>query len=182
MADDQPIILTELGGAERVLELADASLPQRGVTTEGETRLKKTHYPGSATASTQVLGTHDNDIVMTGILRDTWIGLEGGALALATELRSMWLGQTYMQLEWGDTLVVRGFISKIRVTHFYRGWLGYDLTFSVAESDEAEVIVSEFEPIEQSTSLWQQILQVLEDAQEVFQAAGQVNNVARALF
>lgn len=139
MADGEPIVLRQLEGDGLELVLEDASLPEQ-LTSASELRTVRTYYPGTNGASTQVMGTKDDDIVLQGQLRDTWIGAAGGALALWQTMRRMYLAQRYVELSWGSTFVRRGRLKRVEQTFTRVADIGFRLTFEVDEADEAEVV------------------------------------------
>jgi len=140
MADGLPVIVRELEGQGREVVLEGSTLPQRGVDVGARLRTVRTHYPGSRRASTQVLGTEEQDIQLQGQLRDVWTGLQGGALSQMQALRDLYLGQRYCELSWGETLVRRGYLKEASFSLVRAEDIGYRLVFEVSEADEAEVV------------------------------------------
>jgi phage protein U len=138
MADGVGIVLRELEGTGRQVFLEDSALPEQ-LQVAVEVRSKVTHYPGNNEASTQMMGTKHDDIVLEGQFRDVWIGFDGGALSRMQSLRALAIGQRFVELSWGSTFVCRGFVKRVEQTFKRAGDIGYRLTFQVDEADEARV-------------------------------------------
>ena len=142
MADDEPVILRELNGdfqAFQVVVLEGSNLPDQ-LQSAIEVRSVRTHYPGNSSASTQVLGTKEDDIVLEGQFRDIWSGATGDGLSRVNRLRAISLAGQLCELSWGSTVVRRGILKRVDTTFKRAGVIGYRLTFEVSEADEALVI------------------------------------------
>ena len=113
-------------------------MPFQGLEAPAEIRHKRTAYPGSSTASIQVLGVDEAPIQVNGRFSDTLTGRPGGALAKLKELRAVFLGFQLCELSWGETLVRRGLIRRLRPTFNRDSDIGYRFEFEVTEADEPE--------------------------------------------
>jgi hypothetical protein len=181
-ADGAPFLFTELSGQGRTVELKDSMMPEKGVEVGGELLTVKTTYPGASTASTQVLGTVEDDIEIQGELRDVWIGQSGAARAMQELIRDVWISRQRLTIQWGTALVLEGYLKRPRFTLHRDGVISYRLAFEIAQADNSSrVSVEDFEAVDTSRSLYQQLLEVLETAEELAAAATEINNVARAV-
>jgi hypothetical protein len=71
MAVEVPsLVIEELTGSQRSIELTDRALPHKTVGWPGEQRTKRTLYPGNPVATIQVLGSDEGPLELTG----RWIG------------------------------------------------------------------------------------------------------------
>lgn len=167
-ADGQPVIIRELEGARRTVELAASDLPEQGVTTGVSQRVQRTYYPGSRRPSTQVMGLEHKDIALQGWFKDHWTGTLGGALAQHVAMKQLCAGQAYCELTWGSTLVVRGRVLSYDGTFIRDGDIRYSLTFQVDESDDAEVITTTAEAVTPpSQATLTKLLNAASDAEEI---------------
>lgn len=182
LADGEPVYIRELDGDEREIELADTDLPERGFEVGGELRSQVSWYPGASSASTQVLGTSEEDVVLAGRFRDVWWGRNGWAASQTQLLRRLWLGQRYCELSWGTLLVRRGYIKRVRARYETEHDISYELVFQVSEGDEAEVVVTEAAEIDlASTFELSDLLDLLGDAMEAVNTAANISNTAQAV-
>ncbi len=181
MPKGQPLIISELDGEFRVLTLQRATMPRKGVDVGVKLRSVSTRYPGSSQASTQILGTEDMDITFEGTLRDVQMGRAGAALSDAALMESMCRAQRFCSLQWGTTVVRRGYLKEVVPRYHRENWIEYKIVFEVAESDEATVILKDFVPVDTSQSLWAKLVQGIDDAAALAKTAIGVNNVGRAV-
>lgn len=179
--DAEAVTITELEGLGRVLELRDTSLPEQGVSAPIELRSVVTRYPGNAKSSTQIMGTKEEDIPLTGWFRDVWTGEDGGAMAQVTLCRALVQGQRYCELAWGDSMIRRGYLRRFEPEITNRAAIRYKLVFQVSESDEASVIAVPFLPVPQPFSLLALLRAIADAAEAAAEAAILINNVARAV-
>jgi hypothetical protein len=179
----QAVVLRELGGAQRELRLEDTTLPEQGVVVETEQRTTATWYPGASTASVQVHGTKEAPIPFVGWLRDSWLGLEGGAAEIGQQLRALSLGRQRCELSWGESLVRRGRVQRVRLEYTREADIRYEFVFEPDEADESAVIAvaanrvpapSQFELAD--------VLDVLSDALDLALKAAAVSNAINAIF
>lgn len=140
MADGLPVILRELTGQRREVVFEASAVPAGGFDVGGTLRTVRTHYPGTRVASTQVMGTEEDDIELRGVLRDSWTGVDGGAEATVAALRAIFLARRYCELAWGESLVRRGYLKRLVATPHRDGVWDFRIVFEVAESDEAEFV------------------------------------------
>lgn len=182
LADGQGFILQELAGEERRVLLGGPDSPERGVEIAGELRSQVTWYPGASAASTQILGTREEPIVLTGRLRDGWWGYNGWAAAKAQSLRDLWLGQRYCELSWGTLVVRRGYIKRVAIAWETEHDAVYTVEFQVSESDEAVVAVSDAGEVNLTKTFeLSDLLDLLGDALELLNTAANVSNAAQAV-
>lgn len=179
LADGQAVVIRELEGDLREVELGDSDLPERGVEVGGKMRTVPTWYPGAKAASTQVMGTEDEPIVLKGFFNDRWTGLIDGAAAKRAALESLRLGQRYCELQWGSLITVRGFLVKTRFKILREHQIAYELEFQVAETDLAEVIATPAVVEGQADPLT--VLDLLSDALDALEDAALVSNAVQAI-
>lgn len=180
LADGQPVVLKELEGDGREIQLLASDMPRQGVVVGGELRRVTTWYPGAQTASTQVLGTKEREIELNGWLRDTWEGLVGGAAKMMQDLRDLWLGQRYCELTWGTLVVRRGYIADVEFRFVRETDIEYRLTFQPTEAQEAVVLSAQpAEPVTPTftVSLLRQLGEAAEEALSVAASASAVVSV-----
>ncbi len=146
LADGQPVILTPLSGSTAGVTLADGDLPEQGVEVPSELRTSEADYPFSLRRSVQLLGLDEGDIPLRGKFRDVWGGTQGHAAAQWQALRDLFVAQVQVELSWGDLLIRRGVIRRLRPTFVSEGAIDYELDFMVLEADEATVITQPFLP------------------------------------
>ncbi|MCI0347514.1 MAG: hypothetical protein L0221_19085 [Chloroflexi bacterium] len=181
VADGQAVVITELEGDGRIVQLAETELPEQGVVVGGELRSVVTHYPGSSKPSTQIMGTKEDDIELRGWLRDRWTGLDGGAMEQVRALRNLRIGQRYCELAWGEGLVVRGYVRRVEHEIVSEHAIRYRVVFQVDEADESEVLAVPFEPAETAFDLVALLREIAGTVEDVAVAAVLVNNVAHAV-
>jgi len=147
-ADGAPLVIREAEGSTRLeLSLAGSDLPDQGVPFGAAQRLVTTRYPGSALSSTQVMGTEEHDIVLSGVFNDVLAtgrsglgGAAGHALAQTARCRELLLRQRLCELEWGDTLVRTGYVREFEPEIVRDSLIRYRLVFQVASAAEPEQI------------------------------------------
>lgn len=181
--DGQPLVITQLDGAFAVvtLEDADGSLPEQGVEVGITLREVVSRYPGSATPSTQTMGTEDEPIEFAGQWRDTWGATDGAALARVAAIRAIVRAQSYVEIAWGSAIVRRGYIKSFMPRFLREGIITWKLTFRVSEADEPEVLATAFPPSPTSLSLSTLLDVVFAAAEELVTTATALNNVSRAV-
>lgn len=173
MADGDPILIFEVGGEGR-LELAGADLPERGVEMGTTMRLVATRYPGRSVASTQVMGTEERQLSLRGVFSDVLGGASGHALAQAQRARALVDGQRLCELQWGTTVVRRGYVREFVPSVERQSLIRYTLTFEVTATDQAEQVT--VEPFATPTTS-----DVLDEVYETQGATDDVEAAARGL-
>ncbi len=139
MADGDPLVITETTGDLREVRLGGSATPEQGVEESAELKTRKQSYPGTESASTQVLGSVEGDIPLSGWLKDVWLGI-GRAEIIKNQIKAIQKGQRLCSLQWGSTLDVLGFVTRARFVHFRDSDIRYDLTFEVQETAQAEIL------------------------------------------
>lgn len=178
MPDVYPVILEELEGQRRRVTLEASALPFQGVEAGVSQRLVKTYYPGTTRASVQVMGTEEGDVVLTGRLSDVLLGEAGGAEALVAKLRALVVGQRPVQLTWG-AVVRRGFVQSFVPNYSRRDSVGYEITFSPDEADDAAVVAVPYQATTATDVL--SILDLLREVESAMDEAIAVNNLLAAI-
>ena len=113
-ADGLPVVIRTIEGAPLEVTLDRGAVPTRGFEVGVNLRTVGTSYPGNSAKSVQIMGVEQEPIVVEGFLRDSWQGETGAALRLNAELRALCLAQRLCQMEWGDTIVKRGYVKNFR--------------------------------------------------------------------
>ena len=178
LADGQPLVLREVSGTLSVT-LALAALPGQGVEAPATLRSVTTHYPGSSAPSTQVMGTREEPIELSGQWRDVWLGLEGASAELVTACRRLFLGQRYCELAWGELLVRRGYVKAFAPKYLREGEIDWKLTFEVAEADDPEVISTPYAEVKASTDLLDVLHAISASLDDVAEAGMLITSTAR---
>lgn len=182
LTDGCSVVLRELDGDYRVVELGDTAMPQQGVDVTGELRMTTTWYPGQSMASVQVMGTQENEITFEGWFKDSWLSLDGGAAAAFQDLRNLWLGQRYCELSWGSLLVRRGFLRQVKGVFVREADIRYTVVFAVVESDEATVIARAAQPAAYPSAFGlSDALDLLSDAADAALLAATLSNALKAV-
>ena len=145
MADGDPLVFTEKTGALREVRLGGSALPEQGLREASSLRTMKNNYPGTEEASTQVLGTVEDDIPLSGWLKDVHMGI-GRAQQVKRQLKAIQKGQRLCSMQWGSELDVLGFLKSVAFETFHTADLRYDLVFEVQGTAEAEIIAVTIEP------------------------------------
>lgn len=178
MADAYPVVLEELEGQRRRVVLEASALPFQGVDAGVSQRLVRTHYPGASRASVQVMGTEENEVVLSGRLSDVLLGEAGGAEALVGKLRELVLGQRPIQLTWG-ALVRRGFLQRFTPRYSRRDLVGYEISFLPDEADDAVVVGVPYQATTPTDVLT--LLDLLRDIEAALDEAIAINNLLQAV-
>ena len=178
LADGQPLILRSVDGEFTVI-LSDASLPSQGIEAPATLRAVTTHYPGSSAPSTQVMGTKEEPIELSGQWRDVWLGFEGASAELVTSCRRLFLGQRYCELAWGELLVRRGYVKAFAPKYLREGEIDWKLTFEVAEADDPEVISTPYAEVKSSTDLLDLLHAISASLDDVAEAGMLITSAAR---
>jgi hypothetical protein len=179
MADGDPVLLEELEGDRRTLVLGGPDLP--AVLTQGASlRSVRTRYPGNGRVSTQILGTEEDDIEVEGQFRDAWVAQTGWASAQYATLIALFRGRRLIQLAWGTSLVVRGYIGRVSRTIERDAVVGYRLTFQADEADDPAAVAPVPQRQPQSREV-RSALDLLSDALDVAESAARVLTVLDAV-
>lgn len=110
----------------RLVQLVDHNMAEAGVVEARELRTASTHYPGGAYREVQLLGVAEEDLELTGLLRDAWGG-PGYAANARLALRDLQLAQHPIWLSWGLTWARLVILKRVEITHD-NGGLRYRLT------------------------------------------------------
>lgn len=102
-ANDDPVVLTQLGGSGLTVLLTGGLLPERGLSDPVSQRMSRTWLPGAEEPVTQVMGPSQDAVTLTGYARDEMAG-EGAAQTLDARLRRMAREGVPVRLEWGGQL------------------------------------------------------------------------------
>lgn len=133
-----PIILQELlpdlSQGQRI-QLMDHSLPESGIVEARELTLEQTHFPGGDAIDSQVMGVKDEDLKLSGWLRDQWSSL-GFAAAARRQLLEMQTRRNPIWLSWGDTW---GRLMQLRRVEFSHEVQGMRYTLTLAHLELAEL-------------------------------------------
>lgn len=120
------IIIQELTGSRRSVELGGRALPERPVPAGGKLRFKKTWYSGNNVATLQVLGSEDSPTHIRGVWNDRFLadqvvtsGFETPELArdVVNIFETMQRSGNTIRFQWGD-VVRMGIIAE-----FVPNWL-----------------------------------------------------------
>lgn len=135
-ADGQPVVLRELGGQYRTVELAGSDMPERGMEAPVSLRAVHSRYPGGK-VTTQILGVEEGEITLKCRFNDRLTSLDEGAIAQSETLRSILLGQQPVELTWGILLTRRGYLTKVTPRYERESLIGCEIAFLPVEADEA---------------------------------------------
>lgn len=139
MADGDPFVITEKTGQLREVRLGGSALPEQGLAESASLKTIKNSYPGTESASIQVLGSVEDDIPLSGWLKDTLLGI-GRAEILKNQIKAIQKGQRICSMQWGSTIDVVGLLKSARFVYFHDSDIRYDLVFEVQETAQAEVL------------------------------------------
>jgi hypothetical protein len=179
-ADGSGVQITDLEAGGWFL-LADTTRPEQGVAVGGKLRRVTTRYPGVTRPSTQILGAEEEPIVLEGWFRDSWIGKDGGAAAMATAMRAAWRKRHYCELFWGQALVRRGYIDQITETYTSERAIRYRIVFEVVETDESAVLATPFAPVETPFDLLALIREIEDVVDTLSTTTAELDNVITAI-
>lgn len=133
-----PIILQELlppnYAPGRRVELAEHNMPAAGIVESRELQLTQQVFPGSSYLDTQIMGLKDDDLTLTGWLRDAW-NTGGFARAARQQLLALQQSGNPLWLSWGDTWGRAVLLRKVEFTHEVQGQR-YSLTLTHLELAE----------------------------------------------
>lgn len=135
LGDGLPVILAEVYPPFRVITFAGKDRPEP-VERESRQHAKQTWYPGTKEASTQVLGTREEPLVLRGWFRDPLSLLDGGPQARVSILRGILEGQRGCRLLWGDALVLQGRVAGLKFVTRTLHRVQYEITFAIDKSDD----------------------------------------------
>lgn len=138
--DGLPLTVRTIEGSPLEVVFDRGALPTRGFEVGVNLRAVETMYPGNNGKSVQIMGVEYEPIVLEGFARDTWQEENGAAIRLTKAGRALVLAQRLCQMEWGDSLVVRGYLRNFRQMPDKDGEQRWRLEFMVLESDEASSI------------------------------------------
>lgn len=138
-ADGLPVIITELAPPARILILAGRDAP-KPIRVVGSQRAIQTWYPGSQKASTQVMGTKEEPLVLRGRWDDPLSFIDGGPARRIGLARGIMQGQNLCRLVWGDVIVRLGRISKVDILFQKQARTEYEIVFAVDQPNEAVAI------------------------------------------
>lgn len=181
MSGDTNVLIIEEIDGDNILFLAQASLPAQGLGVGGSLRSTRTYYPGSNKPSTQVMGTQEEDMTLKGVWRDDQLEGSGAAMVLVQTCRAMLLGQLRCELSWGSDLVRRGFIKSFLPEFDRPSVIRWTLVFQVDEADESTVITTPFPSTATTATLWQQILAVISEIDDVIETVGLASDLVAAV-
>lgn len=136
LLDLLPVTILELAPPFRLLTLGGKDKPEAGVDAPQYQRANKTHYPGTGSASVQVMGTADDAIVLKGWFHDPLTFVDGGPQARVALVRGLLQGQNRCQLNWGPAISKWGRVSRFVPTFFGQDRIRYEITFDVDQSLE----------------------------------------------
>lgn len=153
--------IRQLTGDRHELLLRGRALPSQGVSFRGTMRTQVVHYPGSPTATIQVLGPQEEPTTAGGAWRDIFFG-EGGSAeaifdgerladAMATVAAADMIrrqGQL-VEVAW-DAIVRRGVLADFRHTWVRREDVTWEVSFEWISQGEDEQPVTFSRPIAQA--------------------------------
>lgn len=137
MAVFSPLVIRELTGDRRRLELKDRGLPFRGLEMVGEQEMELTHLPGTVERTATILGPVEQPTTIMGrwsslYLANNEVTLDARPLRTPREIAkvvdSMRLLGQLVEFVWLDELR-RGFIKKFRKSWQTSEDLEWELTF-----------------------------------------------------
>lgn len=133
-----PIVLQELlpdlSQGQRI-QLSDHSLPESGIVEARELTLEQTWFPGGDAVDSQILGLTDEDLKLSGLLRDQWSS-PGFAAAARRQLLELQARRNAVWLSWGDTW---GRLMQLRRVEFSHEVQGMRYTLTLAHLELAEL-------------------------------------------
>lgn len=178
-----PVIIREVEGLRRMLLLYDFDLPEQGVSRKTSQRLVVSRYPGaSGGASVQHLGYEEHPLVLRGWFRDSSLGSRDWARFQDAAARALVTGGRQVELTWGSTWTLRGYIREYSGTFTRPQDVEYEITMEVTEANEAIVLAlpSAFPP-PPSGALLAKLGAALDLAAQAAQAAVAISNAAQAV-
>lgn len=134
----EPILLQELIAPDLTpgqrIQLADHTLPESGIVEARELKMEQTLFPGGDYLDTQLLGLKDEDLEISGWLRDQW-GSPGFAGAARRQLLELQTRRNPIWLSWGETWGRLVQLKRVEITHHVQGQQ-YRLTLAHLELAE----------------------------------------------
>lgn len=139
-SNGKPVVLVELSPPYRKLSLGGRERPERPLQRVHTQRSKQTYYPGSKRASVQVLGSHDEPIVLRGWFNNPSNAIDGGARVRELTLRALAKSGSLISLTWGTHIVVNGRVQQVKTDWRKANQCRYEFTFEVDQNNEPEAL------------------------------------------
>lgn len=152
----ETLLITELTGSERSVELRDRALPYQSVAWGGEAKYTKNVYPGNPVATIQVLGPDEGDTTMKGMWKTRYVGdmatitgfediggafdiLSGAITAerLAQVFHRLRRSGQHLEVRWGPE-VRRGILADFQADYDRVEDVGWTATFVWGQVGEEE--------------------------------------------
>jgi hypothetical protein len=152
----ETLLITELTGSERSVELRDRALPYQPVEWGGDAKHNKRVYPGNPVATIQVLGPDETDTTMKGKWKTRYVGsaatlsgfedvsaafdvLEGAITAerLVQVFHQLRRSGNLLEVRWGPE-VRRGILANFRANYDRVEDIEWSATFVWAQIGEDE--------------------------------------------
>lgn len=109
------LIIEELTGEKRRVELQGRALPSRKVEWIQRQRNTKTNYPGNPVATFQILGTEYMPTTFTGLWRDRYLG-ENQSFSIVEYMQNLLDSGKELRVAWGNN-TRRGILEEFRHGH-----------------------------------------------------------------
>ena len=200
VSDPTSVRIRELTGERNLLELKGRALPYKPLTFEGGMRAEFTWYPGSPTATVQMLGADERSTVITGTWKDRFlratddIGLPivSGRTARAelngrdiADVRSLVrvvtgfrLRGQLLEFQW-DEFVRHGILARFKEVWLQREDVEWEMEFQWASRGEPLTPVAFGPPIpsfDLATEISDAVDELVSVAEAPFALVSQINN------
>lgn len=166
-------VFQQLGGERRRIELEGWNAPfgrprQSPVVEDGvELRHNAVYYDGNPEPTVHVFGDKNDDVELNGRFRDRYGG-KGAAQVLAEQFKAFTRDGQLTQVTWGDTVSLRGFITKFTPSRESRGEIAWRMTLLVVSDDLADrrpLLGDPEKPTDHAKAIWA-AMQALDDARK----------------
>jgi hypothetical protein len=116
----EPIILQELLPPRmtrgRRVQLEDHDLPESGVVEARELQIERQTYPGGDFVDVQIMALQDEELKLSGWLRDQW-ATKGFAAAARAQLYQLQAARNPIWLSWGDIWARLMILKRVEIVH-----------------------------------------------------------------
>lgn len=139
MADnDAPVIVEQLSGERRRLELHGANLPDEGMAIEYRRSLAVHHLPDAPHPEIHDLGVEWPEIQMSGVWDDYVIRDDTSAASLEATGRALWREGRRCRFTWGDRVSFLGYVTEFAVSYQEGSLLDWRVRFQTDATDDAQ--------------------------------------------
>ena len=140
-ADGNAVVIEELGGRERKLDLQGGNTPDRGVEVRDRIRVHKHTYAHGAVLLHETGRVHD-PLTFRGKFLDKSDFVIGGSRVRARILHSIVLARERVRVSWGQNIVREGLLSDLIQVNNHHNQIEYEFTLTVSSSAEEDETVN----------------------------------------